>query len=61
MDPLLQALVYVIIVAVAACGLYFLCIKFKMPDPVFWLVGAILILFVLAILLDKTGLYHFHG
>lgn len=61
MDPLFQALVIVVLFAVAACGLYFLCVKFKMPDPIFWLVGAILILLVLAVLLDKTGLYHFHG
>jgi hypothetical protein len=58
MDPLLQLLVMVVLFAIAAYGLSWLCSTFHMPEPVLWIVGAILIIILLGFLLDKTGLYH---
>jgi hypothetical protein len=60
MDQLISLLVMVIIFGIIGYGLWLLCTKFSMPQPVFWLVGAILILILLGFLLDRTGLYHFH-
>ena len=60
MDPLLSLLVAVVIFAIAVWGLKWLCDAFGMPAPVRWIVGAILIVILLAFVLDRTGLYHFH-
>jgi hypothetical protein len=61
MAPLSSLLVLVVLFAVAAYGLFALCTYFKMPQSVFWICGAILIIILLSILIDKSGLYHFHG
>jgi hypothetical protein len=60
MDPLLQLLVMVVVFCIVAYGLWWICAKFGMPQPVLWIVGAILIIILLGFLLDRTGLHHFH-
>ncbi len=46
-QQLIQLLIYVIVFAIAAYGLYWCCVKFKMPDPAFWICGALLIIVIL--------------
>ena len=60
MDALMQLMVAVVVFSIIAVGLWFLCKKFELPQPVLWICGAILILILFAYLIDHTGLYHFH-
>jgi hypothetical protein len=50
----------VVVFCIVAYGLWWICAKFGMPQPVLWIVGAILIIILLGFLLDRTGLHHFH-
>jgi hypothetical protein len=61
MDPLISLLIMVVIFAIAAYGLWWICKSFELPAPVLWICGAILIIILLGFLLQHTGLYHFHG
>ncbi len=47
MDPLLQLLVAVLIFAIIAYGLYWVCTAFKLPIVVLWICGAILLIIIL--------------
>jgi hypothetical protein len=51
----------VVVFAVAAYGVWWICTKFGMPAPVLWICGAILIIVLLVFLLDRVGLYHLRG
>ncbi len=47
MDPLLSILLTVLIFVVVAYGLYWVCTKFQMPQPILWLCRAILLIIIL--------------
>jgi len=47
MDQLIQLLIYIVIFAVIGYALYWVCIKFSLPAPVLWIVGAILLIVIL--------------
>ena len=55
MDQLIQFLIYIVIFSIAACGLYWICVKFKLPDPVMWIVGAILLIIILVFIAGQLG------
>lgn len=50
MDQLISLLIYVVIFAIAACGLYYACKKFELPQPALWICGAILVIIILIFL-----------
>ena len=54
--PLIALLVYVLVFAVVAYGLYWVCTSFAMPRPVLWIVGAILLIILIVFLAHQTGL-----
>ncbi len=47
MDQLIALLVYVVIFAIVAYGLWWVCVRFKLPEPAFWICGVILLVFLL--------------
>lgn len=55
MDPLIQLLVIVLFIAIAAYYLPTVLERFKMPAPAFWIVGTILIIFILVFLANQLG------
>jgi Kef-type K+ transport system membrane component KefB len=61
MDLLFSLLVALVIFAIVGCGLWLICKKFELPQPALWICGALLILILFGYLIDKAGLYHFHG
>lgn len=55
MDQLIQLLIYVVIFAIVGYGLYWICVKFALPQPVMWICGAILLIIVLLFLAGQVG------
>lgn len=55
MDQLIQLLIAVVIFAIVAYGLWWVCTKFGMPQPVLWIVGAILLIFLLYFVAGQVG------
>lgn len=56
MQQLIQLLVYVVAFAIAAYGLYWVCTKFALPQPVMWICGAILLIIILVFLSGQIGM-----
>lgn len=48
---LMTLLVLVIAFTCGACGIYWICSRFQMPPPVFWICGVFLLLVLLYALL----------
>ncbi len=65
MDQLIQLIIYVVIFAIVAYGLYMVCVKFALPQPVLWICGAILLIIILVFLSSQLGgagaRFHFRG
>jgi hypothetical protein len=59
MEQLISLLITVIIFAVIAYGAWWVCSKFGAPQPVFWIVGLILLIFILYFLAGQTGMHNF--
>lgn len=55
MQQLIHLLIYIIIFAVVGYGLWWVCVKFSMPQPVLWIVGAILLIFILLFASGQVG------
>ena len=55
MQQLIQLLIYVIVFAIVAYGLYWICVKFALPQPVMWICGAILLIIVPLFLAGQLG------
>jgi len=47
MDQLIQLIIYIIVFAVVGYGLWWVCVKFALPQPIVWIVGAILLIILL--------------
>ena len=47
MDQLISLLIALIIFAIIGYGLYWVCVKFALPQPVMWICGAILLIIIL--------------
>jgi len=56
MDQLIQLIIYIIIFAIVGYGLYWVCVKFTLPQPVMWICGAILLIFILLFMSQQLGL-----
>ena len=55
MQLLINFLIYIVIFAIVAWGLYYICTKFALPQPVLWLCGAILLIIILVFLAGQLG------
>lgn len=56
MESLISLLVVIVIFAVAAYGLWWVCMKFALPQPVLWIVGVILLIFLLYFIAGQVGM-----
>jgi hypothetical protein len=54
-DQLIQLLIYIVIFAIVAYGLYWVCTKFGLPQPVLWICGALLLIVILLFLSHQLG------
>lgn len=55
MDPLISLIILVVIFAIVAFGCWWLCVKFTMPQPVYWIVGAVLLIILLMFISRELG------
>jgi hypothetical protein len=55
MDQLVNLLIMVVVFGSIAYGLYWVLTHFKAPLPVFWIVGVILLIFLLYFLMGQFG------
>lgn len=53
MNELISLLIYVVIFAIVAVGLYYICKKFELPQPVLWICGAILLIIILVFMASR--------
>ena len=53
---MITLLIYIVLFAAVAYGLYWVCQHFSMPKPVWWLVGAILLIVLLVVLLREANI-----
>jgi phosphate starvation-inducible membrane PsiE len=53
--PLISLLIYIVIFAIVAYGLYWICVKFQLPQPVMWICGALLLIVLLLFLANQLG------
>lgn len=47
MEQLIQLIIYLVIFAIIGYGLFWVCTKFGLPQPVLWICGAILLIIIL--------------
>lgn len=55
MNELIQLIIAVVVFAVVAYGAWWICQKFGLPQPVLWIVGAILLIALLLFLSRQLG------
>lgn len=55
MQQLIQLLIYIVIFAVVGYGLWWVCVKFALPQPVMWICGAILLIIILVFVSGQLG------
>jgi hypothetical protein len=55
MDALIQLIIYIVIFAAVAYGLWVICVKFGVPQPITWIVGAILLIILLLFVSHQLG------
>lgn len=55
MDQLIALIIYIVIFAIVGYGLWWICVKFALPQPVLWICGAILLIIVLLFLSRQLG------
>ena len=55
MDALIMLIIWIVIFAIVAYGLYWVCTKFGLPQPVLWLCGAILLIVLLLFIARQVG------
>lgn len=44
MNVLIELIIILVVLAVVGYAAYWICQKFKLPDPVLWVVGAVLLI-----------------
>lgn len=57
MDPLINLVIYVILFAVVAYGIHWVCVQFSLPQPVMWICGGLLLIVLLVFLSHQVGVY----
>lgn len=60
MEQLITLLIYVLIFAIVAFGLKWVCDSFAMPPPVLWICGGILLIILLIFVAGRAGLAPIH-
>ena len=55
MLPLIYLIVYVVLFFVAVYGATLLLAKFKMPDPAWWITGAVFLIILLLFVANQIG------
>lgn len=55
MDQLIQLIIYVVLFAIVGYGLWWVCVKFGLPQPVMWICGALLLIMILLFLGRQLG------
>ena len=55
MEQLIQLLIYIVIFAVVGYGLWWVCVKFGLPQPVMWICGAVLLIIILLFVSRSLG------
>jgi phosphate starvation-inducible membrane PsiE len=55
-EGFITLIIWIIVFAIAAYGMYWICVKFQFPRPVFWLCGALLLLVILLFLVRQAGM-----
>ncbi len=55
MDALIQLIIYIVVFAIVAYGLVWVCDSFGLPQPIKWICGAILLIAVLLFLGRELG------
>lgn len=58
---LISLLIYVIIFAIVAYGLWWVCQKFAMPQPVVWICGGVLLIILLLFVANQVGVTGTHA
>lgn len=56
MNALISLIIYIVIFACVAYGLWWVCQKFGLPQPVVWIVGAILLIILLIFTAQQLGM-----
>lgn len=56
MEPLIMLIVWIVVFAIAAYGIFWACQSFQMPKPVLWVCGALLIIVILLFLASRAPL-----
>ncbi len=56
MDQMIQLLIVIVIFCVVGYGLWWVCTKFSLPQPVLWICGVILLIFILYFLAGQVGI-----
>ena len=56
MNSMITLLIFAVIFAAVAVGIHWIAVKYGAPQPIVWIVGAILIIFLLIFLLQQLGL-----
>ena len=52
---LMSLIVWIIVFCLVAYGMYWACVHFALPKPIWWVCGAILIIVLLVFLLRQIG------
>jgi hypothetical protein len=55
MDQLIMLIVYIILFAIVAYGLNYVCVMYNLPQPIRWIVGGILLIAILLFLSHQLG------
>ncbi len=55
MQQLIQLLIYIVIFAIVAYALVWVCQKFALPQPVMWICGVILLIIILVFIAGQLG------
>lgn len=55
MQLLINLLIWIIVFAIVAYGLVWVCDKFALPQPIKWICGAILLVFLLVFIAGQLG------
>jgi hypothetical protein len=56
MGQLIQLVVVIIIFAIVAYGLKWVCTQFALPQPVLWICGALLLIILLYFIASQLGI-----
>lgn len=56
MEALIQLIIYIVIFAIVAYGLHWVCVTYALPQPVLWICGAVLLIILLMFLARMVGI-----